>query len=163
MGNPGRIPEQQAGPRGPCAPPFISDLPEMHNGGKVPEDMSVSHDAQTPILNPNSHDIAATPDPSAGGDSSQPDSAQHHMSPQQLQQQQEAKLVQRWRDEAESPEAHFFTVLMKLEARWYESSEKKTEKIMEISVENAGLIVCPHLHYSAVSNSFIGPDFVCKR
>jgi len=168
MGNPGRIPEQQASPPDPCAPPFISDLPEMRTGCEVPKDMSVSHDTPTLTLKTNPHEIAAIPDLSAGGVSSQPDSVQNYPSPQQFQlqqllQQQEAKWFQRYRGEMDSFAAYVLSETKKLEAKWYDRLEKKSEEIHKRSAENGRLIVGPHLNISAISNSFIGYAFVCNR
>ena len=139
------IPEQQANPGDSCAPPFISDLPEMRSGCEVPKDMRVSHDAQTPTLKTNPREVAAIPEVSAGGCSCQPDSVQHYLSPQQfrqlqLLQQQEPVWFQRYRDEndeAKNSLARLFSEIKKLEA----CLQKESEELREKSLDNVKLTV----------------------
>ena len=159
VGNPCGIPEQQANPGDSCTPPLIPDLPEMRGGCEVPKDIRVSHDGQTPTLKTNQREVAAIPEVSAGGCSCQPDSVQHYLSPQQfrqlqlqLQQQQERMCFQRYRDETKSFTDYLLSETKRLEA----CLEKSREELLEQSGENVGLMVGPHLYFSAISNSSIG-------
>jgi len=85
---------------------MLPDPPTMLNGSMAPQQMRVSHDAETPTLEPNLDRIAAIPDLPAGNGSSQPYPIRNFMLPLQLLQQRDAMRFLRHRNRVEAVQAN---------------------------------------------------------
>jgi len=115
--------------------------PAMVDGAKAPKDMGVSHDTQTPALNPNSHGIAAIPDLSARADSSQPYPMQDPLLPLRVLQEHDAVWYKRYNDRVWTLEANLRLRSQQHHAELLELHEKKSKEIREQSAEIVSLIV----------------------
>ena len=115
--------------------------PEMVDGAKAPKDMGVSHDAQTPALNPNSDGIPAIPDLLARDNSSQPYPMQDPLLPLRVLQEHDAVWYKRYTDRVGGLEANLRLQSQQHHAEMVELFEKKSKEIREQSAEIIGLIV----------------------
>ncbi|RPA90727.1 hypothetical protein L873DRAFT_1875118 [Choiromyces venosus 120613-1] len=120
---------------------MFSTHPAMGNSGTIPEYRSGPQDAQTPALNPNPHEIAATREPPAGAVSSQPSPMPYLLLPGQMSKEQEARWFQRCQNRADELEAKFYLRLQESQEKWYQRFVKQNQKIQEQSAEIASLIV----------------------
>ncbi|PUU82591.1 hypothetical protein B9Z19DRAFT_1190263 [Tuber borchii] len=113
----------------------------IHNHPQSP------YDIQTSALNHPPHEKNAIPKLTAKGASSLPYPIKDRPSPQQLLEQQEAKWHQRFQDHANEFEDKYFRQSLGCQAElyrcsdaWYERWEKKTQRIIEQSVEISAVL-----------------------
>ena len=151
MSNSGRVLECQASELHPRTPPFNPDPngggsmfpcpPAMANGSDVPKHMRVSHNTETPALNPNSDKPPAIPEPPTGDDSGHPCPMQHAVFPLQVLQQWEAMWYQRFENLIQKHQAEIYLRSEKSRAEWFELYKKTNQEILNKTAENASLTV----------------------
>ena len=169
--NPGRMHQPYAGCSGP--PPFnpnpngsgsiFPGPPAMANGSKLPKHMGVSHDAKTPVINPNPNEFTGIPNFSAGGNPSQPYPNQYLSLPPQLPQ-HDTTGVQYYCRAVEESYANLLLQLQKSRADWLDLYYKTSQELQEKSEEIGKLtVVSPPPISSAISDRYLGCGFSRKE